>query len=153
MSLRAINSKTILDDDPIRQERMIAFFTKLDNFLCERHNYKRGKCRPFINKIDARCGRFSLTLSYLHDDSAGISAISFKEKRKGHCTALVDFIDMVAIEHRIPRIKFISVLTNEMQSFLIKNNFRNYEPQFCSLERAYVNSKDWYRQTPFGIET
>jgi len=148
----SINSKTIIDDDPVRRELMIKFFNDVNIFMSSRHNYKRPKCKPFINKVDARCSKFALTLSYLPDNSAGITAIRFKDTRRGHCTALVDFIDSVSIAYRIPNIEFISVLTDKMEAFLIKNQFINREPWFSPLENNFVESKNWYRRTPLGLD-
>lgn len=151
MSYKLINAKTIRDDDPVRCNHMIGFFNDLDRFMSERHNYKRSKCRPYINKVDARCEKFSLTLSYMHDNSAAITAICFKRKRRGHCAALVNFIDGVSSEYHIPNIEFISVMTDSMKAFLIKNGFTNREAYYCPVEAGIVKSKNWYRPTPYGL--
>lgn len=150
MNFRKINSQTILDENPKRQLVMIEFFTQVNSFMSARHGYKRDQCLPFINKVDARCSKFRLTLSFYPDDSAAITAISFRDKRQGHCTALVDFVDSVSETHRIPHIRFISVMTDAMTAFLVKNKFLNEAQRYCPLKGAYVDSKDWYRQTPFG---
>lgn len=149
MNYKMINTKTIQDDDSVRCHHMIGFFNELNRFMSLRFKYKRSKCIPFVNKIDARCNRFSLTLSYMHDNSAAVTAISFKQKRRGHCTALVNFIDEVSSEYRIVNIEFISVMTEPMKNFLIKNGFINREPYYCILEDGIVNSNNWYRPTPY----
>lgn len=122
MNYRLINSHTITDPSPERQSLMINFFNQVDKFMSNRHGYKRSKCVPFINKLDANCAKFRLTLSFYPDDSAAITAISFRDKRNGHCTALVDFIDSVSVSCRIPCVRFISAMSDEMISFLVKTS-------------------------------
>lgn len=153
MNFRKINSQTILDENPERQRAMIEFFTQVNEFMSAQHGYKRDQCIPFINKVDAKCRKFRLTLSFYPDDSAAITAISFRDKRRGHCTALVNFIDSVSETYRIPYIRFISVMTDAMTAFLIKNKFLRETHRYCPVEGAHVDAKDWYRQTPFGKAT
>lgn len=150
MNHKKVNSQTIFDECLERQILMIQFFTNINEFMCARHGYKRDQCIPFVNKVDAKCSKFRLTLSFYPDNSAAITAIRFRDKRRGHCTALVNFIDSTSETCHIPYIRFISVLTEEMTEFLLKNNFLNETQRYCPVEGRYVDSKDWHRLTPFG---
>lgn len=131
---------------------MHSFFMELNDFISARHNYKKHMCRQFFNKVDARCSKFSLTLNFRDDCSVGISAIRFKDQRRGHCSALVAFIDKVSPKYCIPHIEFISVQTESMSAFVKKHKFINQDGYFSILENEKVASMDWYRRTPFGIQ-
>lgn len=137
------------------------FYLELNEFMSARHGYKNHKCRRWVNKVDARCSKFILTLSFSPDNSVNITSIQFNNPRKGHCSALVDFIDSVSIKYNIPRIYFISVSTLSMLSFLKKNLFLpdlsvNSFAAFVQLDLdpdlpdSVTSNPNWYRPTPFG---
>lgn len=148
-----MNSQT--DDCPSGSEHeqiMHSLFEELNNFMSNRHGYEKHQCRFWINKVDARCSKFSLTLSFRDDNSVGISAIGFKDERRGHCSALVAFIDEMSIKYRVPYIEFISVQTESMSEFVNKHKFINRDGYFSFFEGEQVPSLDWYRLTPFGLQ-
>lgn len=41
--------------NPEREMLMSSFFEDLNNFMSARHGYKKHMCRPWVNKVDARC--------------------------------------------------------------------------------------------------
>lgn len=137
--------------NPERELLMHSFFEELNNFMSARHGYEKHKCRPWVNKVDARCSKFSLTLSFRDDNSVGISAIRFKDERRGHCSALVAFIDEMSFKYRIPHIEFISVQTESMSEFVKKHRFINRDGYFSPFADEQVPSIDWYHRTPFGL--
>lgn len=146
------STHSIWHEDPERRHLMESFFNELNEFMSARHGYKRHKCQPWINKVDARCSKFALTLGFRHDNSVGISAIRFKDQRCGHCTALVEFLDLQSIVYRIPYIEFVSVLSDSMRNFIHKNKFINRDGGYSPLEDREVLSQDWYRKTPFALQ-
>lgn len=148
----ARTSTKIYDEDPVRQLLMINFFNDLNDFMSQRHGYKRHKCNPWVSKVDARCSKFSLTLSFRFNNSVGISAISFKEKRRGHCTALIEFLDSVSFTYCIPYIEFVNVMTESMGQFVTKNKFINRVGYYSIFDEGEAPSADWYRYTPFGLK-
>lgn len=131
---------------------MELFFEDVNNFMSARHGYKKHKCLPWISKVDARCSKFSLTLGFRHDNSVGISAIRFRDKRRGHCAALIEFIDQISYIYHIPCIEFISVLTEPMKNFVMKNHFTNRDSYHSFIEDLEVPSQNWYRDTPFYLK-
>lgn len=134
------------------EQLMHSFFEDLNNFMSSRHGYEKHQCRFWINKIDARCSKFSLTLGFRGDKSVGISAIAFKDERRGHCFALVSFIDEMSNKYRIPYMEFISVQTESMSEFVKKHGFINRDGYFSICEGEQVPSLDWYRRTSFGLQ-
>lgn len=136
-----------------RLQLMESFFNDLNEFMCARHGYKKHKCLPWAHKVDAHCSKFSLTLGFFrHDNSVGISSIRFKEKRSGHCSALIEFIDKISHIYCIPCIEFVSVQTEAMRSFVAKNQFINRDGYFSPSANQEIPSLDWYRKTPFGLK-
>ncbi len=152
-SYKLINSTTISDDDPDRQSRMIGFFVALDDFMKSRHNYKRSKLVPYVNKVDAKCSKFTVSIRFGAGDDVSITAIQFKDRRKGHCAALVEFIDSISETYRIPSVEFISVESEGMRAFVMKNRFKNREPCWSPISHGLADSPNWYRPTKFGCRS
>lgn len=119
------------------------FCAELNGFLSERMNYKKAHCRVWHNKINARTSKFSLTLSWeMIGNSIEITAISFLETRNGHCTALLAFLKDKAKKYGYEEIKFISVTTDAMKSFVMKYGFVNH-PMKDWFTGADTASKNW----------
>lgn len=130
----------------MNDEDIHPFCAELNAFLARRLNYKKMACSALHNKIHTRTNKFSLTLSWgWSPSSVAITYLAFKNKRQGHCTALLKFLCSVAKKYGYDRVEFISVCTEEMRAFLMKNGFKNHTGIIWPGEPE-VASRDWSKQ-------
>jgi tRNA(Ile)-lysidine synthase TilS/MesJ len=117
-----------------------SFFTTRFNY---NPNYRRYCCRVFINKVDVRTPKYTLTLSWrAHDNKIAITAISFEQEHAGHGTALLSLLISLSKKYGYERIEFISVCTEPMQKFVEKYGFDNHSQQKLYEDDSGF-SKDW----------